>query len=145
VKIADKDRKKNYAKELMKELPGILNWALEGCLKWQREGLEKPSPVKAATTDYRNDMDELGEFLKVVCNVSDEAKILSSELYAAYTSWCESNGIRVPQKNRSFSLKLKERGFETVHRSTGNEWQGIGLKEKLPPDSEDDSDITTLF
>jgi len=145
VKIADKDRKKNYAKELMKELPGILNWALEGCLKWQREGLEKPSPVKAATTDYRNDMDELGEFLKVVCNVSDEARILSSELYAAYTSWCESNGIRVPQKNRSFSLKLKERGFETVHRSTGNEWQGIELKEEVSPDSVDDSSIADFF
>ncbi len=42
VQIAEVDRKENYHEELLEELPGILNWALEGCLKWQKEGLKKP-------------------------------------------------------------------------------------------------------
>ena len=28
---------------LRQELPGILNWAIEGCLLWQAEGLNAPA------------------------------------------------------------------------------------------------------
>ena len=37
--------------------PGILNWALEGCLKWGEEGLGLPPAVREATAEYRTEMD----------------------------------------------------------------------------------------
>jgi len=145
MKIADKDRKKNYADELLEELPGILLWCVNGCLKWRKQGLAKPSLVENATKDYREDMDELGEFIDVCCQISEDERVMSSKLYSAYEEWCNRNGIRLPLKNRSFSIKIKERGFKTVHKNTGNEWQGIGLKDPFHIDEEEDSDINDLF
>ena len=42
----------------------ILRWAIEGCVTWQREGLGVPQAVKAATEDYRQEMDVLGRFIE---------------------------------------------------------------------------------
>jgi len=45
-------------KELMtiltEELPGILNWAIEGCLLWQANGLSAPASVTASVSEYRS-------------------------------------------------------------------------------------------
>jgi putative DNA primase/helicase len=49
---------------LLKELPGILNWAVEGCQAWLRDGLELPREVQEATAGYREEMNVLGGFLK---------------------------------------------------------------------------------
>src|SRR5690606_15535961 len=35
--------------EFEEELPGILQWAVEGCLGWQRDGLGEPPEVRMAT------------------------------------------------------------------------------------------------
>ena len=35
--------------KLKAEYPGILAWAVRGCLKWQAEGLQPPERVRAAT------------------------------------------------------------------------------------------------
>ncbi len=77
------------------ELPGILAWAVQGCLDWQTTGLLSPDLVLAATQEYRSESDSLGRFLIETCDCSDvagmtEAQILaegryvpSSELYSA--------------------------------------------------------------
>ena len=38
-------------------MSGILDWAVEGCKKWQEEGLKKPISVIEATEDYKTDVD----------------------------------------------------------------------------------------
>ena len=54
-KEAEQDRELMTA--LRQELPGILNWAVEGRLKWQAEGLEAPASVTASITAYRSEDD----------------------------------------------------------------------------------------
>src|SRR5262249_1677210 len=51
------------AAKLLTELPGILAWAVRGCLAWQRDGLRPPEMVQAATEEYRKEMDVVGNFL----------------------------------------------------------------------------------
>src|SRR5215472_622486 len=46
--------------KLKAEGPGILNWAIQGCLKWQQEGLEAPQAVAEATEAYAVESDSLG-------------------------------------------------------------------------------------
>ncbi len=46
----------------MRELPGIFNWAVEGCLMWQREGLNPPADIQKATMEYRKEMDIIGVY-----------------------------------------------------------------------------------
>jgi len=63
--IPPEKRDPKLGEELLKELPGILNLAIEGCLAWQRERLNAPAAVLAATEEYRETEDQLGAFLDV--------------------------------------------------------------------------------
>ena len=59
VTIPESERDKTLPEKLLAELPGILNWAIQGCLEWQREDLGTPDEVTEATNEYRHDMDSL--------------------------------------------------------------------------------------
>ena len=48
------EQDKALQSKLMVELPGILNWALKGCLEWQQEGLNPPSVIEEQMADLRN-------------------------------------------------------------------------------------------
>jgi putative DNA primase/helicase len=128
VTIPEQERDPKLREKLRAELPGILNWALEGCLAWQREGLGEPPEVKDATAEYREDMDTLAPFITERCETFPDSRGGSTELYKAYATWSGANGEK-PMSQTSFSLRLNERGFERK-RSGGNGnrvWFGIGL------------------
>ena len=58
----------NLVSELAHEAPGILRWAVDGCLAWQREGgLRHPASVLAATSEYQAEQDPLTDFLAECC------------------------------------------------------------------------------
>lgn len=98
--------------KLLAELPGILNWAIEGCLIWQREGLAPPEAVLYATKSYRTDMDTLGGFLSECCIVSEGCEVEAIDLYHRYKVWAEESGERKLAKN-IFGQQLGEMGFGT--------------------------------
>ncbi|MDQ6878960.1 MAG: primase-like DNA-binding domain-containing protein [Candidatus Dormibacteraeota bacterium] len=92
-------------------MPGILAWAVQGCLEWHRDGLRAPEEVRQATSGYRQEMDVLAAFLADRCVQSPSASITVYQLYQIYHSWCEENGEHTLKK-RQFSTKLRERGSE---------------------------------
>lgn len=104
--------------KLAKEMPGVLRWAVEGCMKWQAEGLRAPEAVKAATAEYREDMDILGPFIDENCTVHSTAQIEAKSLYESYTKWCYQNN-EMDLKNRAFYRQLEIRGFKK-EKGTGN-------------------------
>lgn len=113
------------------ELPGILAWAVRGCLAWQEHGLGMPDAVREATGAYHAEMDILAQFLDERCIVNPLAKVKAGDLYKAYVEWCEGNGER-PLSQRNFGMRLAERGFER-RKSTGGlfRWSGIGLADQV--------------
>jgi len=127
VTIPPEERDRNLSAKLRNELPGVLNWAITGCLQWQKQGLGVPSAVKDATSVYRDEMDAIGAFLEDACTVHGDAKVSASDLYREYTVWAEENGERALNK-RQLSLRLGERGF-TRKRGTGGYyfWYGVCL------------------
>ena len=116
---------------LRQEWPGILAWAVEGCLKWQREGLQKPEEVEAATEGYREEMDILGGFLADCCVLNPLARVNVTDFWAEYEKWCETNNEELLTKN-TFKNILKEHGIKpgNVGRSSARGWHGIGLRGK---------------
>src|SRR5919107_5291637 len=54
------EQDKKLPEKLRAELFGILAWCVEGCLEWQREGLQAPEEVRRATGQYRSEMDVIG-------------------------------------------------------------------------------------
>ena len=101
---------KTLRDKLDAELPGILTWAVRGCLEWQRSGLTPSESVKSATASYRTDMDTFGDFLDERCIVEDGAKVSAKEIYGAYRAWADENGEKLVSQ-RWFGLRLGERGF----------------------------------
>lgn len=91
VQIPDHKVDKNLKYKLQTELRGILNWALDGCLMWQREGLKAPEAVLQASREYRQEMDVIGSFVEQFCTVGPGLKIASSELFKAYKQWAQDN------------------------------------------------------
>jgi len=127
VVIPDPEQDKDLPAKLRGELPGILNWALHGCLAWQRDGLDIPQKVQAATEAYRVEQDILAGFLDDCCTTGSEEKVTANALYVAYTNWCKDSGER-PLTKTALGLRLAERGFTPDRtRNEGRFWQGIGL------------------
>ena len=60
---------KTLPERLLGELPGILAWAVKGCLEWQRSGLLIPAEIIQATADYRAESDYIQAFLNECCVV----------------------------------------------------------------------------
>jgi P4 family phage/plasmid primase-like protien len=130
--IPPAEQDKKLPQKLEAELPGILAWCIEGCLEWQREGLQAPAEVRKATAGYRSEMDVIGAFLQDECEIGREFRESFTTLYKRYEEWCEDGGERA-ETRRKFNARLKERGrFEARRSGPGgsNEWHGLRLLKK---------------
>lgn len=132
VTIPDDQQDRHLADKLNAELPGILAWAVRGCLDWQRNGLGEPDEVRAATAAYRAEMDVLGGFLGDACVVSPHARVASAALYQAYETWAHTNGEDALSK-RAFGLRLSERGFTKADTKKERGWKGVCLRSAMDP------------
>lgn len=113
ITIPEEERDPKMLEKLLQEKKGILSWAVEGCLRWQKEGLGMPDAVKEATTGYRNEMDVLSQFISDTCKTSGDLQVPSQDLYNAFEKWCSSNGEQQITR-RKFTQRLQDAGFETV-------------------------------
>jgi putative DNA primase/helicase len=128
VSFAGREDKELFGK-LCQELPGILRWAVKGCLLWQIAGLEPPKAITDATAAYRRAMDVVGRFIDERCTLADYAKVDSTALYQAYVQWCDENG-ETALTQWKFAERLHERGLRNDTRDGVTrriQWQGIGL------------------
>lgn len=79
--------------KLLGELPGILNWLLDGLRLYLDQGLDPPETIKEATAQYRADNDPVGAFMRVALMPMANAVIQGKTLYDAYAKWCEQSGL----------------------------------------------------
>ncbi len=138
--ITDSERDPHLIEKLKGELTGVLTWAVEGCLAWQREGLKAPDSVLIATQEYRQEQDLLGEFFRDRCVLAEGAWTSAADLYRAYCDWDE--GGRAVMSKRQLGLRLRERGFDDVRKgkSRTRAWLGIGLVDPQHGDTDDDGE-----
>lgn len=117
--------------KLRAELPGILRWALEGCLAWQRSGLGEARAVSEATEEYRSEMDVLGRFFEDCCELDREHSCPAAELYDAYEKWCGYVSEK-PMSKVAFGRKLKDRGLRQDRTKVGRFWSGVRVLPRKP-------------
>ena len=133
VTVPPERRDPHLTDKLLAERDGILAWAVDGCLAWQREGLKPPACVQAATDEYFEAEDALGRWLDERCLRVASAKSLTAELFSDWKQWAEAAGEFVGTQRR-FSDLLLTRGLEKWRNSVGvRGFQGIGLKESPKP------------
>lgn len=131
VTIPEAERDPDLRAKLRAELPGILRWAVEGCLEWRRGGLRPPKAVLDATGAYRSAEDVLGAFLDEECMGKADGKVDQPALFSEYRQWAERTGER-PMSARAFGAAIEERGLER-ERSNGRTWiRGLVLRARPP-------------
>jgi putative DNA primase/helicase len=113
VSIPEGERDLGLKDKLVAELPGILAWAVQGCLLWHEYGLGMPAAVQEATESYRRESDTLGAFLEDCTVAEADAATKATELYQAYKQWAEEAGeyqlTRRPSVDRSRSAASASR------------------------------------
>ena len=102
--------------ELVAEAPGILNWLIEGALTYLREGLVTPDEVKAATKEYRDEMDKIGPFITACVRAAPGQHVRARSMYQAYENWALANGEK-PVFETRFGREAKKR---LAHGEIGN-------------------------
>lgn len=127
--------------KLEEELPGILAWAVEGCLEWQKNGLYgEPAAVTIATEKYQHDQDILGDFLEDCCVVEPLGTIAKSDLKEEYHKWCQDNGME-PVTQKTFKNRLTEKGIGEGRVGRARYWKGLRARTEADGDiSGDNSD-----
>jgi putative DNA primase/helicase len=125
---------KTLGHKLLAEGPGILNWALSGCLDWQMSsGLVVPKAVKAATTEYFDDQDGLSEFYAAKCEFNAAYSVTKTALYEAFRVWSLADGEPEPLSKRSFGVKVKDgaarRSIGEANNGDTRRWTGVRLTE----------------
>jgi len=125
----------NLPEKLREELPGVLAWAVMGCVEWYQHGLGTAAAVEAATAAYREETDVIDRFFADVCVFGPQQKVGKKELYEAWEAWCYENGEE-PGKQNGFTRVMGERG---VVRNFGEGivmgrriWKGIGVDKSAP-------------
>jgi putative DNA primase/helicase len=130
VSIPSSERDPGLLTKLEAELPGILNWAIKGCLDWQKHGLQVPETVMKATSANQEEMDWMGQWIADRCDLASGHEEKSSRLYLEYKGWADGNGIPV-STSTAFGRRLVERGITKVRRAAGVWYQGISIKKVL--------------
>ena len=128
ITIPFEEQDKRLPDRLLEELPGILNWALEGLKEWRQQGLNSPETVAHSTKRYREDNDSVGQWIEAACTLEPGARTAMKDLHDSYKTWCENSGLD-PLTNACFGKELGRRGFENIRERTGNARRGIALKQ----------------
>lgn len=106
-----------YEQELLEELPGILNWALQGAQEWYRfQDLGEVEEVTVATAAYREDEDEEAEFFAervIKCEEKDGGVMIFNEVFMEYRLWCGLVGVAKEDmiSKKAFAQELERRGY----------------------------------
>jgi putative DNA primase/helicase len=133
VTIPPDERDKQLLEKLHRELPGILAWAVRGCLDWQRDGLGEPEAVSNATAAYRREMDVMADFIDEHCVLGEHETEDAGLLYEKFKEWSLQNGEGAATQKK-FGAQLRERGFEAGKKRGSRCWFGLRLRHVAEDD-----------
>lgn len=120
---------KELPDKLRAEWPGILQWAIDGCVEWQRVGLAPPAAVRNATAEYLASEDAFSQWVVECCCINRPYSELSSHLFASWKAWADQTG-EFAGKQSQFIQTLKDRGFVYGHDPNSRRaiFRGIALR-----------------
>lgn len=129
--------------KLMKELPGILNWAVQGCWQWKNDGMGlRTDLVEKATKEYQNEQNELArmpENFKEFCQSNLEFnlsyRLPKQSLWEAYEQWSNLNKKPIVDHKILYKYLREEKHITDTMIRDGDDvvrgWNGVKLKTKI--------------
>lgn len=129
-----KDDKELIGK-LKAEASGFLNLLIQGCLDYQREGLNpQPECIRAASVQYRAASNPVAPFLDTCCEYTLEGDAESNEgetkraIFDAYVTYMQRMREK-PENINEFGAQMLAFGFTDGRRSHGRVrfWRNVSL------------------
>ncbi len=120
---------KQLTKKLVAESSGILNWMLEGAVKWRKEGLIEPLAVTDALGAYKAMVNPIRRFIEECVTVSVGQTIAKRSLHTTYVLWCEEGGID-PLPPRAFAKEAEKHGLVSVKRSGAMHFADVSVNKE---------------
>ena len=105
------ERDKHLDQKLQAELPGVLNWAIEGLQRLMNNGgfTGDRSPGRTQDT-WQKWSDSVSRFKDAAIDESGDEQIPKTKLYAAYIEYCRQEGIPSDTQH-SLTRGLKQEGL----------------------------------
>ncbi|WP_310725046.1 phage/plasmid primase, P4 family [Streptomyces sp. N2A] len=121
--------------KLAAEMPGILNWALDGLARLEKNGhiTEPPGSADAVTT-MQDTASPTSAFVREYCDKGPTCEVTADELWEAWKDWAEDQGIRAGSKamlGRNLQSVVPQARRTRPRDETGKQvptYSGIGLK-----------------
>ena len=116
--------------KLLDEAPGILAWAVRGCLQWQKSGMTTPAKVMEATAGYRAEMDYFADYLdatreRIDAMSSDtmaNAALGAAALREHYNEWAKAND-HDKLSQQPFAARMTAHGWTKEKDKHGWYWE----------------------
>lgn len=140
VTIPASKRDNNLMAKLRAEAGGIMAWAVQGCLDWQRIGLTPPDRVVKATDEYFASQDTIGQWIEDECVDEGNTRVLLHVAYRSYQKYAQRQGAYIMEMKRWLdNMELK--GYRAEKRP-GSDRVLVGLRMRREIDSaQDDMDM----
>lgn len=105
--------------KLMAELPGILNWAIEGLMRLTLNGrFTKSVASEEAKQQYREEANPIAQWVNTMTVRTDYPATLQGALFREYTRWCEEQNEHATTSTQ-FGKDLKRLRIDCTRKTTG--------------------------
>lgn len=126
VTIPPGERDPELPEKLKAELPGILAWMIDGCIEWQRSGLQPPQIVTEATDAYLEAEDGVSAWIEECCQRDPNAFSSSTNLFASWSDWAGKHGEYVGTV-RKLSSTLESKGLQPLRKNSARGFLGLRI------------------
>lgn len=123
----EREKKHILMEQFLAESAGILNWLIEGALKWAQDGLKEPAKVSEATSDYKDEMDTVGNFLTLNTMEKPGDRITKTLLYNTFKGWLQDNNLPHISSVKMGSI-MKQKGYQDSKSGAKRYWENLELK-----------------
>jgi len=123
--------------KLKPEHPRILNWMLEGCEDWLKNGFAIPQCVLDETAEYFAEQDLTAQWIGENCEIAEGATERAGTLLDDWkefmVSMGESNGLNKTRFGNEMKSHMGKHGFYKKHIKGGTMYFGIRLRGDEAP------------
>ena len=128
--------------KLALEYEGILNWVIEGALRVQKEGLQKPEKMKKAVDRHREENDVLGQFVEETLTFTGNEKdhVDGRVLNDRWCSYARDSKNRFGLNSRSKLMSEMKRRYRLTSVTVRGvpRLKGVKLREEVMDSGDED-------
>jgi putative DNA primase/helicase len=132
VVVPKEDRDPTLGKRLEEDADSVLSWAVEGLKSYMEQGLNEPTAISGATTEYQHESDAVGRFINEELEVG-AGTVTVAELNHHLQEWQSDLDPKYKVTSQKLSRAFKElgvtRGALRIEGRPTKVWNGVKLKQ----------------